>query len=95
MRTPRQHTEPLPSSQTWDWTAYLDGLVDYIRLEPQPDVEVELSGSLAVVRYGSLIDVRTPHGGGHLGCWYLDLYVRDSSDRWRWGWAHTTDTIAA
>jgi len=87
-----------PGGAIWDRPAYLNGLCDgtiaYTRFEPQSDIDVRASGSLAVLRYLSLIDVTTPTGGGHLECWHLDVYVRDSGGRWQCTWSHATDTIA-
>ncbi|PPK93538.1 uncharacterized protein DUF4440 [Kineococcus xinjiangensis] len=86
-----------PSGDVWDRRTYLDGLrdgsIDYSRFEPQSDIEVQTSGSLAVVRYLSVIDVVTPAGGGHLECWHLDVYVRGDDSGWRCKWSQATDTI--
>jgi len=79
-----------PGGAIWDRAAYLDGLcngtIAYTRFEPQSDIDVEVSGSMAVLRYLSLIDVTTPTGGGHLECWHLDVYVQDNGGRWRCKW---------
>lgn len=88
-----------PNGDLWDRQTYLGGLYDgsisYSRFEPASDIEVEASGSVAVVRYLSEIDVATPEGGGHLQCWHLDVYVRDHEGAWRCKWSQATDSIGA
>lgn len=86
-----------PGGEIWDRAAYVgglcDGSVNYSRFEPVTPIEVLRCGALAVVRYRSLIDLTTPHGGGHLECWHLDTYVRDAAAGWRCRWSQATDTI--
>lgn len=86
-----------PSGVVWDRATYLGGLVDgsirYSRFEPVSDVEALAGEAVAAVRYRSVIDLVTPHGGGHLECWHLDVYQRDTDGRWRCRWSQATDTI--
>jgi len=86
-----------PSGELWDRATYVDGLcdgsIDYLRFEPQSDMAVEVSGSLAVVRYLSVIDLVTSTGGGHLECWHLDVYVEGDDAVWRCKWSQATDTL--
>jgi ketosteroid isomerase-like protein len=86
-----------PSGDLWDRQTYLNGLydgsIDYACFEPQSDIQVEASPSLAVVRYLSVINITTSGGGGHLECWHLDVYVRDDEGSWRCKWSQATDTI--
>ncbi len=86
-----------PDGGIWDRQRYVGGLCDgsvsYTRFDAVTPMKVLLSGDLAVVRYQSVIDVVTPHGGGHLQCWHLDTYVRDASATWRCRWSQATDTV--
>jgi Domain of unknown function (DUF4440) len=86
-----------PGGVIWDRTRYVHGLCDgsvrYTRFEAVTPIEVLRGGDLAVVRYRSIIDLTTPHGGGHVECWHLDTYVRDATAGWRCRWSQATDTI--
>lgn len=86
-----------PGGAIWDRERYVGGLCDgsvsYTRFEAVTPIEVLQSGDLAVVRYRSMIDLKTPHGGGHLECWHVDTYVRDATATWRCRWSQATDTI--
>ncbi len=86
-----------PGGGLWDRTTYIerlcDGSINYSCFEPQSDMDVEISGSLAVVRYLSVIDLLTPTGGGHLECWHLDVYVKGDDSAWRCKWSQATDTL--
>ncbi|WP_323098152.1 nuclear transport factor 2 family protein [Intrasporangium sp. YIM S08009] len=86
-----------PGGSLWDRERYVGGLCDgsvsYTRFEPVSPIEVLRSADLAVVRYRSVIDLTTPHGGGHLECWHQDTYVRDATAGWRCRWSQATDTI--
>lgn len=86
-----------PSGDLWERQTYLgglyDGSIDYTRFEPQSEIQVEESESVAVVRYLSMIDISTTDGGGHLECWHLDTFVRDEEGTWRCKWSQATDTI--
>ncbi len=86
-----------PDGSIWDKATYVGGLcngsVSYSRFEPITPIEVLRSGDLAVLRYRSLIDLRTPRGGGHLECWHVDTYVRGADGTWRCRWSQATDTI--
>jgi hypothetical protein len=86
-----------PGGAIWDRPTYVgglcDGSVNYSRFEPVTPIEVLRSRELAVVRYRSLIDLTTPHGGGHLECWHLDTYVHETTTGWRCRWSQATDTI--
>ena len=86
-----------PGGGIWDRDRYVGGLCDgsvsYTRFEAVTPIEVLQSRDLAVVRYRSVIDLTTPHGGGHLECWHLDTYVRDAEAGWRCRWSQATDTI--
>ncbi len=86
-----------PGGAIWDRERYVGGLCDgsvsYTRFEAVTPIVVLRSGDLAVVRYRSMIDLTTPHGGGHLECWHVDTYVRDVTATWRCRWSQATDTI--
>ncbi|WP_446665839.1 nuclear transport factor 2 family protein [Flexivirga sp. B27] len=86
-----------PGGTVWDRSTYVGGLCDgsvsYSRFEPVTPIEVLADSNLAVVRYRSIIDLITPHGGGHLECWHLDTYVRSGEGDWRCRWSQATDTI--
>ena len=86
-----------PGGGIWDRERYVgglcDGSVNYTRFEATTPIEVLQSGDLAVVRYLSVVDLKTPHGGGHLECWHLDTYLRDATAGWRCRWSQATDTI--
>ena len=86
-----------PAGAIWDRERYVGGLCDgsvsYTRFEAVTPIVVLRSGDLAVVRYRSMIDLTTPHGGGHLECWHVDTYVRDVTATWRCRWSQATDTI--
>ena len=81
----------------WDRERYVGGLCDgsvrYTRFEAVTPIEVLRSGDLAVVRYRSIIDLTTPHGGGHLECWHLDTYERNAAAGWRCRWSQAADKI--
>lgn len=85
-----------PSGAVWDRAYYLGGLCDgsitYDRFEPIGPVETMESDALAVLRYRSVIDVRTPGGGGRLECWHMDAYLREGAI-WRCKWSQATDTL--
>lgn len=85
-----------PRGDVWDRATYLGGIregsIDYTRFEPQSEIAVQASDSVAVVRYLSVIDIVTPAGGGHLECWHLDVYTRGEDGSWRCTWSQATDT---
>lgn len=86
-----------PSGTLWTRRRYLDGLVDrsirYHRFEPVTTIEVVVDARVAVLRYRSEIRISINGGAvGHLACWHLDVYQRDSA-AWRCRWSQATDTI--
>ncbi len=91
MRTPVGPNPAVLVGPSWVDTA---SSVTYTRFEAVTPIEVLHDGNLAVVRYRSIIDLTTPHGGGHLECWHVDTYVRDATATWRCRWSQATDTIS-
>lgn len=86
-----------PSGDVWSRRHYLGGLIDgtinYLRSEPVTPIEVISDTDLAVLRYGSEIEISIGGGAlGHLACWHLDVYQREGTS-WRCRWSQATDTI--
>ncbi|SIS01950.1 hypothetical protein SAMN05444858_14220 [Micromonospora avicenniae] len=80
----------------WSKEHYLGGIasgdINYRRFEAVSGIDVMVDGSLAVLRYRSLIDIavqgQTP---GLLECWHLDCYRRDRhGGPWRVRWSQAT-----
>ncbi|WP_076474145.1 nuclear transport factor 2 family protein [Micromonospora avicenniae] len=85
-----------PSGGVWSKEHYLGGIasgdINYRRFEAVSGIDVMVDGSLAVLRYRSLIDIavqgQTP---GLLECWHLDCYRRDRhGGPWRVRWSQAT-----
>jgi hypothetical protein len=85
-----------PGGGEWDRAFYLggiaDGSIDYRRFEAVTPVQVMAGDGVAVVRYGSAIEIAVD-GGPYvaLEAWHLDCYRHDErSNRWRCVWSQAT-----
>ena len=88
-----------PGGGVWDRSDYLggiaDGSIDYRRFEPISAIEVMVDGTLAVVRYRSLIDIAVQgQPAGELRCWHVDCYQRNDAG-WQVRWSQATEIRAA
>jgi hypothetical protein len=89
-----------PSGGVLSKEQYLGGIasgeINYHRFEAVSGIHVMVDGSLAVLRYRSLIDITVEgQASGPLECWHLDCYRREPDvGAWRVHWSQATAVVS-
>jgi hypothetical protein len=83
-----------PSGRTFSKEQYLDavvtGAIHYLRWEPEGEIAVRLSGSVALVRYRAHLEMGDPEHPTILRCWHTDSYEKRDG-RWQVVWSQATE----
>jgi hypothetical protein len=69
--------------------------IDYRRFEVASEIDVAVSGDLAVLRYQSMVDIAVVgQEAGELACWHIDCYQRTGRNAsWRVRWSQATASV--
>ncbi len=82
-----------PSGGVWSRRNYLGGIesgeINYRQFDAVSAIDVLADGSLAVLRYRSIITISVAHKAlTTLNCWHVDCYQQSSTDgAWRARWS--------
>ena len=81
-----------PGPRSYYLGGIASGHIVYRRFEPVSEIEVMLDGSIAAIRYRSLIEISVGGGEpGPLSAWHLDVYRRASGGDWQVCWSQATE----
>ena len=83
-----------PTGRTFSKEQYLgavaEGEINYLRWEPEAEIEVRLYGPVALIRYRAQLEMGDPGHTVTFRCWHTDSYEKREG-RWQVVWSQATE----